>query len=144
MLPTPTEGEDLLSDYRSLGLTLGRHPLALLRRRLDSVGMVSAQHLDMLEHGAWVRCCGLVLMRQRPGTAGGVTFVTLEDETGVINLIVWKSVAQRWRQPLLRARLLDAQGQLQRQGSVMHLIVRKLVDRTALLGRLALRSRDFH
>ena len=106
--------------------------------------MTTAADLRSLEHGAYVRGCGLVLVRQRPGSASGVTFVTLEDETGVVNLVVWKQVAERWRKPLLRSRLMQAEGELQRQGEVLHLVARRLTDRSALLGRLLARSRDFH
>ena len=90
-----------------------------------------------------MRVAGLVLTRQRPGTASGVTFVTLEDETGTVNLIVWKRVGEAQRQPLLRARLLEAQGRLQRQGEVLHVIAERLTDRSAFLGALLVRSRDF-
>ena len=91
-----------------------------------------------------MRHAGLVLLRQRPGSASGVTFVTLEDESGVVNLVVWKNVADRWRRALLGSRLLEAAGTLQREGDVMHLVVNRLVDRSALLGGLDARSRDFH
>jgi error-prone DNA polymerase len=91
-----------------------------------------------------VRSAGIVLLRQRPGSASGVTYVTLEDETGVLNLIVWKRTAERWRRALLESRLLEASGTLQREGDVMHLVVSRLVDRSALLGGLTARSRDFH
>ena len=147
LLPVPTEGEDLVADYRSLGLTLGRHPLALLRPRWPGTRaagpLLTARALDDCDDGRRVRVAGLVLTRQRPGTASGVTFVTLEDETGTVNLIVWKRVGEAQRQPLLRSRLLEAQGRLQRQGEVRHVIVERLVDRSALLGRLLVRSRDF-
>jgi error-prone DNA polymerase len=85
-----------------------------------------------------------VLVRQRPGSASGVTFVTLEDETGVVNLVVWRNVAERWRRPLLESRLLEAGGAVQREGEVLHLIVDRLVDHSPLLGRLLAPSRDFH
>jgi error-prone DNA polymerase len=83
-------------------------------------------------------------VRQRPGSASGVTFVTLEDETGVVNLVVWKDVAERWRRPLLESRLLEAVGTVQREGEVLHLVVRRLINRSSLLGGLLARSRDFH
>ncbi|MBS0395567.1 MAG: hypothetical protein JSR54_13140, partial [Proteobacteria bacterium] len=100
--------------------------------------------LKELEHGARARVCGLVLVRQRPGSASGVTFVTLEDETGVVNLVVWRQVAERWRRPLLESHLLEARGRLQREGEVLHLVVERLVDRSRALGGLLARSRDFH
>jgi error-prone DNA polymerase len=144
LLAAPAEGQDIVADYRSLGLTLGRHPLALLRPRLERAGLQTAARLGELPHGTRVRSAGIVLLRQRPGSASGVTFVTLEDETGVLNLIVWKHTAERWRRALLESRLLEASGTLQREGDVMHLVVSRLVDRSALLGGLTARSRDFH
>jgi error-prone DNA polymerase len=144
LLRAPREGEDIVADYRALGLTLGRHPLALLRERLETRGLLSAARVRDLPHGARARACGLVLVRQRPGSASGVTFVTLEDETGVVNLVVWRNVAERWRRPLLESRLLEAGGEVQREGEVLHLIVDRLVDHSPLLGGLIAPSRDFH
>lgn len=143
LLLAPTEGENVVADYRALGLTLGRHPLALLRPRLAAAGIGTAADLTALAHGSRVRGCGLVLVRQRPGSAAGVTFVTLEDETGVVNLVIWRQVAERWRRALLRATLLEADGELQRAGEVVHLIVHRLIDRSALLGRLLAPARNF-
>ena len=102
------------------------------------------QGLRALAHGAGARVAGLVLLRQRPGSASGVTFVTLEDETGVVNLVVWKDVGERWQRALLESRLLEAEGRVQRAGEVLHLVVRRLTDRSQLLGALLTRSRDFH
>lgn len=144
LLRAPGEGEGIVADYRSLGLTLGRHPLALLRERLERGGITSAASLRALQAGARVRVAGLVLVRQRPGSASGVTFVTLEDETGVANLVVWQAVAERWRRPLLEARLLAVEGRVQREGEVLHIVAGRLVDLTRLLGALVTRSRDFH
>jgi error-prone DNA polymerase len=143
-LAPPGEGEDIVADYASLGLTLGRHPLALLRERLQRQRMFTAAELKMLPHGRIVRVTGLVTGRQRPGTASGVTFVTLEDETGMINVIVWCDLAERQRKELLRSSLLTVFGTLEREGEVVHLIAGRLRDQTALLGNLVTRSRDFH
>ena len=143
LLPAPGEGEDIVADYRALGLTLGRHPLALLRPRLRDIGWLSVAELAHRAHGEPVRTGGIVITRQRPGTASGVTFVTLEDETGHVNLIVWRRVADRQRRELLRARLLGVSGILQREGEVQHVIVQRLEDRSDWLGALAARSRDF-
>jgi len=143
LLPAPGEGEDIIADYRALGLTLGRHPLALLRPRLDAVGWTPAAALASCAHGESVRTGGIVITRQRPGTASGVTFVTIEDETGHVNLIVWRRVADRQRRILLGARLLGVSGILQREGGVQHVIVHWLEDRSAWLGALDARSRDF-
>jgi error-prone DNA polymerase len=143
-LIAPSEGEDLVADYASLGLTLGRHPLALLRERLQKQNMRTAAELRDLPHGRITRVTGLVTGRQRPGTASGVTFVTLEDETGMINVIVWRDLAERQRKELLRSNLLTVYGTLERAGEVVHLIAGRLRDQSALLGKLTTRSRDFH
>jgi error-prone DNA polymerase len=139
-----TEGQDLVADYASLGLSLGRHPLALLRDRLQRERIVTAAELSRLPHGRLVRSAGLVLNRQRPGTASGVTFLTLEDETGYVNVVVWRDLAERQRRELLGARLLAVYGTLERQGEVAHLIAGHLRDLTPLLGNLVTHSRDFH
>jgi DNA-directed DNA polymerase III PolC len=144
VLVAPSEGEDIVADYASLGLTLGRHPLALLRERLQRQRMVTAAELKALPHGRLTRVTGLVTGRQRPGTASGVTFVTLEDETGMVNVIVWRDLAERQRKELLRSSLLTVYGTLEREGEVVHLIAGRLRDQTPLLGNLLTRSRDFH
>ncbi|HZF15673.1 MAG TPA: error-prone DNA polymerase [Steroidobacteraceae bacterium] len=144
LLRAPTEGQDIVADYRNVGLTLGRHPLALLRERLDSEGVRTAADLWGLRNGDAVRTAGLVITRQRPMTASGVTFVTLEDETGHINLVVWLQVAERQRRALIESRLLEVSGELQREGEVLHVIVQSMRDRSRLLGALKARSRDFH
>ena len=143
LLP-PTEGEDIVADYRSLGLTLGRHPLALLRRRLQRLRVTSAAELHALPDGRPARTAGIVTGRQRPATAKGVVFVTLEDETGYINVVVWNDLVERQRRELLGASLLGVDGVLQKEGRVVHLVARRLTDYSALLGRLKVESRDFH
>jgi len=144
VLAAPAEGEDIVADYASLGLTLGRHPLALLRERLQRQRMLTAAELKALPHGRIARVTGLVTGRQRPGTASGVTFVTLEDETGMVNVIVWRDLAERQRKELLRSSLMTVYGTLEREGEVVHLIAARLRDQTPLLGKLTARSRDFH
>jgi error-prone DNA polymerase len=139
-----TEGQDLVADYASLGLSLGRHPLALLRGRLARERLLTAAELGHLPHGRFARAAGLVLNRQRPGTASGVTFLTLEDETGHVNVVVWRDLAERQRRELLGARLLAVYGTLERQGEVAHLVAGHLRDLTPLLGSLVTHSRDFH
>ena len=143
LLRAPREGEDIVADYRALGLTLGRHPLALLRTRLAADGWLTAAELWERPGGERVRTGGIVVTRQRPGSASGVTFVTVEDETGQANLIVWQSLAERQRRILLGARLLGVSGELQREGDVQHVIAHRLEDRSPLLGELEARSRDF-
>jgi error-prone DNA polymerase len=143
-LAVPTEGENIIADYATLGLTLGRHPLALLREGLRQRRLLSAGEIAMLPHGRLARAAGLVTCRQRPDTTSGVTFVTLEDETGMVNVVVWRDLAERQRRELIAAQLLGVYGKLERQGEVIHLIAGRLVDLSALLGRLETRSRDFH
>ena len=139
-----TEGQNLAADYASLGLTLGRHPLALLRNHLQKQRLVTAEALRTFPHGRLTRAAGLVISRQRPGTASGVTFLTLEDETGQINVVVWRDLAEKQRHELLGSRLLAVYGVLERQGEVAHLIAGWLKDLTPLLGNLVTQSRDFH
>jgi error-prone DNA polymerase len=143
-LPEPGEGENLVADYATLRLTLGRHPLTLLRRRLAERRYVTAEALRRMGHCAMARCAGLVTCRQRPGTATGVIFLTLEDETGLTNVIVHPHLVDKQRREVLGARLLGVLGVLQREGEVVHLVAKRLVDHTPLLGRLSTSSRDFH
>jgi error-prone DNA polymerase len=143
LLRAPTEGQNIAGDYASLGLTLRRHPLALLREQLKHMGALTSGELQEVADDTYIKVAGLVTTRQRPGTAGGVIFVTLEDETGYVNLILWQRVAERQRRILLESRLLGAWGRLQRQGDVLHIVVSRLEDHSALLGGLVTRSRDF-
>jgi error-prone DNA polymerase len=143
-LAAPEESEDIVADYASLGLTLGRHPLALLRDRLGHLGMLTARQLYLLPHGHTARAAGLVTCRQRPDTASGVIFVTLEDETGCVNVIVWRDLGERQWRELLGARLLGVQGLIEREGEVVHLVAHQLFDYNKLLGCLSVHSRDFH
>ena len=143
-LAAPEEGEDIVADYASLGLTLGRHPLALLRGRLGRLGVLTAGQLHALPNGRVARAAGLVTCRQRPDTVSGVIFVTLEDETGCTNVIVWRDLVERQRRELLGARLLGVQGVIERDGEVVHLVARRLFDYDVLLGRLTVHARDFH
>jgi error-prone DNA polymerase len=144
LLEAPTEGQRIVADYASVGLTLGRHPMALLRDRLARNRLLTASDLGCVAHGKIIRTAGIVLMRQRPQSANGVTFLTLEDESGQVNVIVWESVGTRQRRPLLESKLLEIQGELQRQEGITHVIASRLIDRSALLGELVTRSRDFH
>jgi error-prone DNA polymerase len=143
LLTPPTEGQNRAADYRASGLTLGRHPLALLRRQMDALQIVTSSGLRELPHGGVVRVAGIVTARQRPQSAGGVMFITLEDETGYVNLIVWERVWTRARRIANGSRLLEVEGELQREGLVTHVVARKLKDRSMLLGSLVTQSRDF-
>jgi len=146
-LAAPSEGEETLADYRALGLTLNRHPLALLREQLARFKVEPAARLRTYPNGRLARASGLVTHRQRPETAKGTVFVTLEDETGAVNVIVWPRIAETQRKPLLGAQLLTVYGQWQREGegeeAVMHLVAARLIDHSPLLKGLVSRSRDF-
>ncbi|WEL53155.1 error-prone DNA polymerase [Pseudomonas kermanshahensis] len=143
-LPAPTVGEDLVADYQTLGTTLGPHPLRLLRPRLRALGCRSSHELSAVEHGDNIAVAGLVVGRQRPQTASGVTFVTLEDEYGMVNVVVWRDLAERQRRALVGAQLLKVSGRLEQENGVRHLIARRLEDISTLLQGLDVRSRDFH
>ncbi|MDF9620639.1 error-prone DNA polymerase [Pseudomonas entomophila] len=143
-LPAPSVAQDLHADYDTLGTTLGPHPLALLRSRLRALGCRSSGELAGVEDGDNIAVAGLVVGRQRPQTASGVTFVTLEDEHGMVNVVVWRDLAERQRRALVGARLLKVSGRLEQESGVRHLIARRLEDISPLLQGLAVRSRDFH
>ena len=143
MLPVPGEGQNLVADFRSLGLTLGRHPLALLRAHLASLRMATAADIRRCRHGEQVRAAGIVINRQRPSTASGVIFMTLEDETGYINVVVWPWVVERQRREVVGSRMVGIHGTIEREGEVVHLVVNRITDLTHLLGRLHTTSRDF-
>lgn len=142
-LPLPTVAQDLMADYATTGTTLGPHPLAMLRRQLAAKRFRSSKDLLDLEHGKTVNIAGLAVGRQRPGTASGVTFVTLEDEYGMINVVVWKDLAERQRKILVGSQLLQVFGRFEFQGGVRHVIAQRLYDLTPLLTGLDVRSRDF-
>ena len=143
-LPEAAEGEEVLWDYRSLGLTLRSHPLAILRERLAKRGLKNAAQLKAWPSGRTARACGMVTGRQRPQTAKGTLFITLEDETGAVQVIVWPDVYAAHRSTILASRLLAVRGQWQRgDGGVQHLLARDFEDLSPLLGRLVLGSRDF-
>ncbi|BBR54324.1 error-prone DNA polymerase [Pseudomonas guariconensis] len=143
-LPVPSVAEDLFADYATLGTTLGPHPLALLRRNLRALGCRSSAELADVEHGDSIAVAGVVVGRQRPQTASGVTFVTLEDEHGMVNVVVWRDLAERQRRALVGSQLLKVSGRLEQEKGVRHLIARRLEDISPLLQGLDVRSRDFH
>jgi error-prone DNA polymerase len=138
------EGEAVVWDYRVTGLTLRSHPVKLIRRQLWKRGYMSAQQLRDLGDGVRVRACGIVTLRQQPETAKGTIFVSLEDETGEVQVICWRAIKEQQRAELIGARLLGVQGVWQREGDVRNLIAHRLEDLTPLLGELATSSRDFH
>jgi error-prone DNA polymerase len=143
----------MLDDYRYTGLTLGAHPMALLRNHDDFLEFCTAEQLAQKRPGQLVRIAGLVTGRQRPGTASGVVFLTLEDETGNINVIIWASIMTRFRAALLQSRLLKIKGVVEREGLVIHVVAGHVEDISHMLHNDpehadehpdAFRSRDFH
>ncbi|MDR5643603.1 helix-hairpin-helix domain-containing protein, partial [Burkholderia cenocepacia] len=142
-LGTPSEAEGVVADYRSGGLTLGRHPLALLRPRLTKLRLMSAQVLHTYRNGRLARGCGIVTVRQQPATAKGVIFITMEDETGNVNVIIRPQVLRAQRREVLGASLLGVYGVWQREGEIRHLVAQRLVDLSGLLGSLSTGSRNF-
>ncbi|MBU3724839.1 MAG: error-prone DNA polymerase [Burkholderiaceae bacterium] len=155
-LPAPTACEDVVADYASLGFTLKAHPLALLRSALAPLGVQPASTLNQYRHGRLARAAGLVTHRQRPGTAQGTLFVSLEDETGMINVIIWPDVLRRFYEAVLYSQLMLVYGTWQRDqtidpsapGQVRNLLAQRVEDRSdllqALIGPIATSSRDFH
>ena len=147
LLPEMTLGEHVVEDYAATSLTLKRHPLAFLRGELASEGLVTARDLTTLplrdrRGERRLSIAGLVLIRQRPGSANGVVFVTIEDETGIANLILWPDVLERFRRVALGATLLFCRGRLQREESVIHIVAEELRDLTPRLNTLRTRTGD--
>ncbi len=147
LLP-PTEGQDIVADYHHTALTLRRHPLALLRDRFDARGYLSAEQIGRARDQQRVRTTGIVTCRQRPSTASGVTFITIEDETGTVNVVVWNTTGEKYRRAMLGSTLLTVYGHVERVTSgvtpIVHLIASRLEDHSPLLGQLTVPSRDFH
>ncbi|GGY65294.1 error-prone DNA polymerase [Marinobacter zhanjiangensis] len=142
-LPAPSEGQNILADFASQGLSLQRHPMALLREQGQLRNCLNAEQLKTAEPNRPVQVAGLVTGRQRPGSASGVTFVTLEDEFGNINVVVWLNTARQQRKPLLTSRLLHVKGIVEREGDIVHVMAGKLTDLSHLISTLPVGSRDF-
>ncbi len=142
-LPVPTPWQDMQADYATTQTTLGRHPMAFLRRQLQASRYLSSSQLAQLPNGRRVRHAGIVRMRQSPGTASGVTFVTLEDEHGMTNAVVWQHVMQRFRRILVESQLLGIEGRWERVDGVAHLIVERMSKLDDLLDGVEAKSRDF-
>ena len=143
MIPKATPIDDAHADYASIGLTLGPHPLALIRSTLSELGLSTREELYRQSHGKIAKVAGLVIARQRPASANNVTFVTLEDETGSINLVLWKNIAEQYASILLGASVIGASGKIQRKGDVLHLLTDQLIDLSYLIDNLTIQSRDF-
>ncbi len=140
----PSEADNLISDYRSLGLTLGRHPMALLRAGMNRLRVVSADLLKRYANDSWVTVAGIVTHRQRPETASGVVFATIEDEAGTVNLIIWTKIFDQFRREVLRSQLMMVKGRLQSDQGVIHVVAHEIQDLSEMLGALKTSSRDFH
>ena len=143
-LPPMPLGQEIMSDYATTTLSLKRHPVSLIRPLLAQRNITPAAQLASLDRGRWVKVAGLVLIRQRPGTAAGVVFQTLEDETGTANLILYPATYDRYRPAARHAGLLQADGYVERQGQVIHVLVKRLHDLSHLLSGYQFNSRDFH
>ena len=143
-LPIPSAGENMRADYALTGTTLGQHPMAFIRPQLRRRRYRDSSELASLPNGRHVRVAGMVTLRQRPGTASGVVFLTLEDEHGLTNVVVWRTVAERQRRVLLESNLLAIDGYMESQHGVQHLIAQRLEDLTPMLGLAQVKSRDFH
>jgi len=144
-LRAPALREDVMTDYATQGLSLTLHPLALIRPALARRRVVPARVTTHVEnHGRRLRCAGLVTVRQHPGTAKGVTFVTLEDETGIVNVVVWQRLAEKQHRVLVESAVMAVDGKLEAVDGVHHLIADRLHDYSALLPEFAFSSRDFH
>ena len=143
-LPTMPLGQEVMIDYSTTGLSLKQHPVALVREELQKRKIITSDELAKVLNGRWVKVAGLVLIRQRPGTASGIVFETIEDETGVVNLIIKPDIYDRYRPAARHAGLLQADGYVQRSGQVIHVMAKRLFDLSDLLAGYSLRSRDFH
>jgi error-prone DNA polymerase len=136
-LPSMILGEHVVEDYRTLGLSLKSHPAALLREEFRARGAIPAEELENMKNGQKVRVAGLVLVRQRPGTASGVIFMTLQDETHIANIVVWQRIFERFRPEVLGARLCAVDGIVQKEGEVIHVVANRLHDYSLLLAKLS-------
>jgi error-prone DNA polymerase len=136
-LPALSGGENVAQDYASLRLSLKAHPLSFFRPELNERGFLRAEQLGQMRDGQWVSIAGLVLVRQRPGSASGVIFATLEDETGVANVIVWPKTFERHRKTVMSAKLMAVTGRLQKEGDVIHIVSHRLDDQSWRLAALA-------
>ena len=143
-LPAAPEGEEVVWDYASTGLTLRSHPLALLRPHLRELHVRTAAELHNVENGRHVRYAGIVKLRQQPDTASGVVFMSLQDESGTVQVVCFKRIRDEQREPMLKSRLLGVYGTWQNSGALRSLVAEKLVDLSHLLGRLKTTSRNFH
>jgi len=142
-LPRMTDYEQIITDYRTIGLSLKGHPMQFFREQLDPLKVVTAERLPQIPNGCWTTVAGIVILRQRPSTAKGITFCTLEDETGPFNLVVKQHTWERYAAITRRSQAWIAHGVLQCKDSVIHVVVNRLEDMSKRLGELRIKSRDF-
>jgi error-prone DNA polymerase len=135
-LPLMSDSEHVVHDYAAVSLSLKAHPVSFVREKLDQLRIHSTKDIASLKDGAFIKVAGLVLVRQRPGTAGGICFMTIEDETGFANLVIFESLFEKYRKEILQSRLIMVEGKLQIEGEVIHVIVRKAHDLSKLLRHL--------
>lgn len=142
-LRSMTEGREVVEDYSHTGLTLRQHPVAFLRQELRRKNIVTCAEAGAQRDGRWLMAAGLVLVRQRPGSARGVMFATIEDETGVVNVVIWPSLFEKQKQLVLGAAMLAVNGKIQREGDVVHLVAQRLFDLSSDLSTLGARDSAF-
>jgi error-prone DNA polymerase len=141
-LPEMSLSEHVIHDYSSLGLSVKAHPVGFVRNDLNSFNILSAEQLNQANDGDMVKVAGLILVRQRPGTASGICFITLEDETGTMNLVVFAKLFDEYRKEIIQSKLLMVEGKLQKEGQVIHVIVKRCFNFSRLLNRLATSDND--
>jgi error-prone DNA polymerase len=141
-LPEMPLSEHVVNDYQTLRLSLKAHPMSFLRPRLEAARTVTCAQLRGLNDGAWTAVAGIVLVRQRPGSANGVVFMTLEDETGVANTVVWANTLERFRKAVMTARLVLVRGHIQRHEDIIHIVSRSLEDKSHWLAELSESAQD--
>jgi error-prone DNA polymerase len=137
LLPAMPQAEQVVADYQTLRMSLKAHPISFFRASLRKQGFISADQLPALNHGRKVSLAGLVLVRQKPGSAKGVCFVTIEDETGVANLVIWPKLFDHFRPVIMSSRLLVVHGRMQTDGRVIHVVAERLENRSDRLDALA-------
>lgn len=142
-LASMTEGREVVEDYAHVGLSLRQHPVSFLRQDLKNKGIVTCAQAATERDGRWLMAAGLVLVRQRPGSAKGVMFMTLEDETGIVNAVIWPSLFERQRRLVLSSSVLAINGKIQREGEVVHLVAQRLFDLSADMGQLGEKDSAF-
>jgi error-prone DNA polymerase len=136
LLPQMTPSEHVVHDYAATSLSLKAHPVSFVREKLQQLHILSANQLATAKNGDLVKVAGLVLVRQRPGTAGGVCFMTIEDESGFSNLVIFQNLFEKYRKEILQSRLIMVEGKLQIEGEVIHVIVQRCHDFSKLLRQL--------